>query len=283
MSVVFKSPEAGEAVRALYRRVLDGWPVPHDEARIATRQGETFVLSCGPVDAPPLVLLHGAQSNIASWAGDASLWSRQFRVHAIDMIGEAGFSAEVRPPLDGEDHALWLDDVLDGLGVSRTAFVGVSLGGWLALDYAMRRPARVERLALLCPAGIGAQKNFLAVALPLMLLGPWGMKKVRELVFGPAPKSVPEAARPFVELMGAINRAIRPRVVKIPTLSDAALAALPSPMLVIVGGRDVMIDSAGTRDRLKRAKPQAEVRFLPDARHFIPGQGEAILDFLRRP
>ena len=281
MSVVFKTPEAGETVRALYRRVLDAWPVPHDEARIPTRQGETFVLSCGPKDAPALVLLHGAQSNIAAWAADAALWSNHFRIHAIDMIGEAGFSAEVRPALDDDAHALWLDDVLDGLGVARAAFAGVSLGGWLALDYAMRRPARVERLALLCPAGVGAQKNFLAVALPLMLLGPWGMKKVRELVFGPAPKVVPDGAKPFVELMGAINRGIKPRVVKIPTLSDAALAALP-PTLVIVGGRDVMIDSVQTRDRLARAKPDAEIVFLPEGRHFMPGQGPRILDFLRQ-
>jgi pimeloyl-ACP methyl ester carboxylesterase len=141
----------------------------------------------------------------------------------------------------------------------------------------------VERLALLCPAGVGRQKNFLAVALPLMLLGPWGMAKVRELVFGPAPRTPPEGARPFIELMGAVNRAIKPRVVKIPTLSDAALTALPSPMLVIVGGRDVMIDSAETRDRLARTKPDAEVVFLPDGRHFIPGQTETILAFLRRP
>ncbi len=282
MSLIFRSAEAGDRVRTLYRQVLDAWPIPHDETRIATRQGETFVLSCGPRDAPPLILLHGAQANIAAWAGDAPVWSAHFRVHAVDMIGEAGFSAPSRPPLDSDAHALWLDEVLDGLGVACATFVGVSLGGWLALDYATRRPGRVARLALLCPAGIGRQKNFLAVALPLMLLGPWGMAKVRELVFGPAPKDPPASARPFMALMGAINSAIRPRVVKIPTLPDAALAALPSPVLVIVGGRDVMIDSADTRRRLQRAKPDAEIVFLPDARHFIPGQAETILAFLRR-
>ena len=282
MSVVFKSAAAGETVRALYRQVLDAWPIQRDEARIATRQGETFVLSCGPWDAPAVVLLHGAQANAAAWAGDMPIWAQRFRVHAIDMIGEAGFSAEVRPALAGEAHAQWLDDVLDGLGVARAAFVGVSLGGWLALDYAMRRPARVDRLALLCPAGIGRQKNFLLVAAPLMLLGPWGMKKVREMVFGPAPKTLPESAKPFVALMGAINRAIKPRVVKIPTLSDAALATLP-PTLVVVGGRDVMIDSVQTRERLTRARPDVEVVFLPEGRHFISGQAPRILDFLRRP
>ena len=70
-----------------------------------------------------------------------------------------------------------------GLGLMRAAFVGLSLGSWLALDYASRRPDRVERLALICPAGIGRQKNFLAKAAVFMLLGPWGVRMAREMVF----------------------------------------------------------------------------------------------------
>jgi pimeloyl-ACP methyl ester carboxylesterase len=280
VTTIFKTA-AGEAeVMARYRQVLDGWPVPSEQRRVATRQGETFVVACGPADAPPLVLLHGAQSNAASWMFDAAAWSSRFRVYAIDMIGDAGLSAPARPPLDSDAHALWLDDVLAGLEVTRAAFVGLSLGGWLALDYATRRPGRVERLALICPAGIGRQKNFLLKAAPLMLLGPWGLRKVREMVFGPTPKQLPEAVRPLVELMGLIGREFRPRVVKIPVVSDAALAGLDMPVLAIVGGRDVLIDSAETRDRLQRLAPSAEVVFLPEGRHFLPGQTARVAAFL---
>ncbi len=51
-----------------------------------------------------------------------------------------------------------------GLGVARAPFVGASLGGWLAVDYTVRRPARVERLALLVPGGIGRQKHAAVLA-----------------------------------------------------------------------------------------------------------------------
>jgi pimeloyl-ACP methyl ester carboxylesterase len=79
------------------------------------------------------------------------------------MIGEPGLSAPSRPRLASDAYALWLDDVLHELGVARASLVGVSLGGWLALDYATRRPERVERLALLCPGGVGKQRaSFLA-------------------------------------------------------------------------------------------------------------------------
>jgi pimeloyl-ACP methyl ester carboxylesterase len=281
MSAIYRSEAAGAAVHAAYRAVLDGWPVSHEERRVPTGQGETFVVACGPPGAPALVLLHGAQANAATWMFDSLAWSQRFRLYAIDMIGEAGFSAPSRPDLASDAYARWLDEVLDGLGVARAAIVGVSLGGWLALDYATRRPGRVERLALLCPAGIGRQMNFRLKALPLMLLGPWGRRKMRELVFGPAPApgAIPAIARPLVELMRLIGASVLPRRVKIPRLSDADLAGLPKT-LVIVGGKDVLIDSVDTRRRLDTHAPLVDVRYLPEARHFIPGQSGAILAFL---
>jgi pimeloyl-ACP methyl ester carboxylesterase len=280
MSTIFKTEAGAAEVMARYRQVLDGWPVPSDEKRLPTRQGETFVVACGPPDGPPLILLHGAQSNAASWMFDAAAWSSRFRVYAIDMIGDAGFSAPSRPPLASDAHALWLDDVLAGLGVTRAAFVGLSLGGWLATDYATRRPERVERIALICPAGIGRQKNFLLKAAPLMLLGPWGTRKMREMVFGPAPKQLPDAVLPLIELMGLIGREFRPRVVNIPVIPDADLARLTMPALAIVGGRDALINSAETRDRLTRLVPRAEVVFVPEGRHFLPGQTARVGAFL---
>jgi pimeloyl-ACP methyl ester carboxylesterase len=113
-----------------------------------------------------------------------------------------------------------------------------------------------------------------------MLLGPWGVRRVREMVFGRLQGEPPPAVRPFIALMRAIGRNIRPRIVRIPRLSDAGLAALKAPMLVIVGGRDVLIDSEDTRRRLAKWAPHAEVVFLPEARHLMPGQTSRILEFL---
>jgi len=64
--------------------------------------------------------------------------------------------------------------------------------------------------------------------------------------------------------------------------THAAVRSLP-PLLAIVGGRDVMLDSAETRDRLERFAPRAKVLFLPDAYHVIPGHTDVIHDFLRAP
>lgn len=280
--VVFRSGAAAQAVEQQYRRILEQWPVPKTELHLPTCQGSTFVVACGREDCPPLVLIHGSQANSAAWIPDVALWSSKFRLFAVDLIGEAGLSARVRPDLVGDAHALWLDDVFKGLRLSSAGIVGTSLGGWLALDYASRRPAAVQALALLCPAGIGRQKNFLLKAAPLLLLGSWGKRRMRELVFGPAPKTLPEQIRPVAELMEIIGRAIKPRVVNIPRLTDEQLRRLSMPILAIVGGRDALLDSADTRARLQRTAARAEVCFIEDGYHFLPDQAPRIMDFLER-
>ncbi len=282
MNHIYKTAEGEQAVRERYLQFLQRWPVPNKQLHVPTCEGETFVIAGGPEGAPPLLLLHGGAANSTSWMRDITAWAPHFRVYAIDLIGEPGLSAPSRPPLASEAYALWLDDVMRALSLTSASFVGVSLGGWLALDYATRRPERVESLAVLCPGGVGRQK--VAIVFKTLLLrrfGSWGKKKLREAILGRAPADPPPALRPFIEFIALIHENFRPRMVKLPVFRDEALRKLTMPVLAIVGGKDVLLDSAGTARRLKANVPHAEVRYLPEAGHFIPGQNAVVLEFLR--
>ncbi len=227
------------------------------------------------------MLLHGSMANSATWMGDVTAWAAHFRIYAVDVIGDAGLSAPSRPPLASEAHALWLDDVLQALSLPRTSMVGVSLGGWLALDYARRRPERVESLVAVCPGGVGRQKiGIVFKTIPLRMLGSWGRRKAGELVLGRAPADPSPALQYFMQFMALIHKNFRSRMVKLPIFSDHALQRLTMPVMAIVGGKDVLIDSAETRRRLEQNVPCAEIRYLPEAGHFIPSQRDAILEFL---
>jgi pimeloyl-ACP methyl ester carboxylesterase len=281
MPSIYKTEAGGEAVRARYRQFLAHWPGGETQTRVPTSQGETFVISSGPKDAPAVVLLHGSTANAASWVGDAAVLGRNFRVHAIDMIGEPGFSAPSRPPLVSGVYAPWLGEVLDGLGLQQAALVGISLGGWLALQFATERPERVSALGLLCPGGIGRQKNILIWALPLLMLGPWGRRKVTERILGrPAAGEPPPETKAFGEFMQLIFTHFRPRTEKLPPVTTAALGRLSMPVLAILGAKDVMIDSGGTREALLQAVPHVRVDWLAEDGHMLMGHGGAIDAFL---
>jgi pimeloyl-ACP methyl ester carboxylesterase len=215
------------------------------------------------------------------WMGDVSAWATQFRVFAVDIIGDAGLSAPSRPALDSDAHALWLDDVLQGLSIERTSFVGISFGGWLALDYATRRPERVTKLVVLAPAGVGRQKNVLLWAVPMLMLGPWGRRKVTARILGPAPANPSRAQQAVADFMSLIFKNFRYRTARFPIFSDDALRRLTMPVLAILGGNDALVDSPVIRQRLERSLPKVEIRYLPDTGHAIVNQTAPILDFLR--
>jgi pimeloyl-ACP methyl ester carboxylesterase len=283
MTGIYKTPEGKRLVEEQYRRILTYWPVANRQFHVPTRQGETFVIECGEKSAPPVLLLHGSLANSASWMGDVALWANSFRIFAVDVIGEPGLSASSRPPLHSDAYALWLDDVMSALGLGRASFVGISLGGWLALDYATRRPAHVDRMALLCPGGVGRQKIGILFKVAFFnLCGSWGKRKLREAILGRIIEGdMSPAMRKFGEFLALIHKSTRPRTEKLPVFSDLALKGLMMPVLAIVGAKDVLLDSADTRRRINSLLENGEVRYIEDAGHFIPGQGSTIQEFLR--
>src|ERR1700733_15055591 len=237
MKSVYKSAEGERAVRERYLGILKHWPVPNRQLRVPTREGETFIVECGDQNAPPLVLLHGASGNAAMWIADVAAWSQQFRVYAVDVIGDAGLSAPSRPPLESDAHALWLDDVMQGLSLQGASFIGVSNGGWLAMEYAVRRPERVESLVVLCPGGVVRARNLLIKALPLLLFGSWCARKVKEMVLGRTRADAPESHRHFAEFIALIFQHLRPRTKRHPIFTDDQLRRMTMPLLVILGGQ----------------------------------------------
>jgi hypothetical protein len=76
-----------------------------------------------------------------------------------------------------------------------------------------------------------------------------------------------------------VYQQFRPRLDRLPIFSTHALAAIDVLMLIIMGGRDAMLDSNETKQRL--AEAGKTVRLLPGAGHLLPDQTQPILPLLR--
>jgi pimeloyl-[acyl-carrier protein] methyl ester esterase len=96
---------------------------------------------------PPLVLLHGWGMHSGIWGPIRAQLARNHRVHAVDLPGH-GHSAPVAPcTLDTIVAAV--DEALAN-EAGPLAVLGWSLGGVVAMRWALTRPERVNRLALVC-------------------------------------------------------------------------------------------------------------------------------------
>lgn len=103
----------------------------------------------GPRDAPVLVLSGSLGSTVDMWAPQVAPLRERFRLIRIDHRGHGGSPVPPGPyrvaDLAGDVLAL-----LDGLGLERVAWCGLSLGGVVGQYLASEAPERISRLTLCC-------------------------------------------------------------------------------------------------------------------------------------
>ncbi|NOY27954.1 MAG: alpha/beta hydrolase [Oligoflexia bacterium] len=103
-------------------------------------------------DATPLVFVHGLSSSMGFWEYQLNHLAAERRVLALDLPGYGASSrpdAPYTPPWYSEVLTAWLDQ----LGLDRVVIVGHSMGGQVALTFALRHEDRVAGLVLAAPAG----------------------------------------------------------------------------------------------------------------------------------
>jgi pimeloyl-ACP methyl ester carboxylesterase len=273
---LYKSP-AGEAeVMALYDKVLSVWPAPHDDSRLKTRFGETFIIASGPGQSLPLILLHGACSNAVSWIGEAGTYSQHFRTYAIDIPGDPGRSAANRLSWKTPAYAEWLKDVFDALDIRQAALLGLSQGGWNAIRFASLYPDRVTKLALLSPAGVIADRtSFLIRAMLYSLSGKRGSAALNRYVLGT--DSLDSNALVF---MNAIMTHFRPRIEPLNKFSDSDLRNLTMPVLLLGGAHDNIRDVYKISERMRKILPDLKTEIFPDRGHVLVNTAGQIIPFL---
>jgi pimeloyl-ACP methyl ester carboxylesterase len=106
----------------------------------------------------PVVMLHGSGpgvSAMANWQHNIGTLSQRFRVLAPDIVG---FGATQRPDDVVYSLRTWTDQIwafLDAHGIEKTAIVGNSLGGRIALQMATDCPDRITKMVLMGAPGVG--------------------------------------------------------------------------------------------------------------------------------
>lgn len=274
---VYKSADGRRIVEAAYRAYLDSeLAAGLTQRRIDTVEGSTFVLEKAAPGKPPLVLLHGSVSNSASWLGVIPIFACDFSVYCVDIPGEPGLSEPSRFPLASSSPEAWLKETLDALGLHRVAFLGMSLGGWYALNFAVKNPERVSALSLVSVGGIGAQRiGFLFKALFFLLLGKRGQALLNRAIYLKA-----EVPAEILEYQALVSKHFIPLSESLPIFTDAELARLDMPVQYFAGDRDALLDAEGAVERFRRILPDAQAVLLEDTGHVIVDRFEVARDFL---
>jgi len=269
-----------------YAAAAARWPAGTTATDVPTSWGTTHLLTAGPPDGPPVVLLHGGGATATSWADLAARLAGRSRLLAPDQPGDPGLSTPARLPRSTADLVSWLSELRAACGIERWHVVGHSAGAHLGLVSALADAGAVRSLTLLDPTAVvaGFRPGYLVRAVP-MLVRPTPSRVRSFLDWETSGRRLPAAwvdayVRGATEVERApLVRTRRPR--------RAELSGLAVPLLVVVADGSRAHDP----DRVARRAaelPGASVVRLPGATHHTlplldaPAVADVLRDLLAR-
>ncbi len=247
----------------------------------------------GDPSRPPLVLVHGYGDSFTSWDGWAAALAGEYRVLSIDLPGHGLTRAPPGYRLSADACVGVVDAFAVALALPRFAIAGNSMGGAVAWRYALARPERLAALILVDAAGwpLPPPKDLpLAFRILRYRAGRWLLARIdnRPLIDEGLKRDVydPAVITPaFVDRWAELQRAPGHREILMSadlgafaSASDAALAAIRVPTLVLHGEADPLVPVASGR-RFAAAIPGAKLRVYPQVGHLpqieIPARSAA--------
>lgn len=251
-----------------YEQILAHWPVAFTTKTVPTSFGETYVIISGDATAKPLVLLHGGGGNSTMWRSNIEKLSQHFCVYTLDIIGEPGKSAGARPKYMSQDHSLWLKETLTALQLDSPAICGLSLGGFIAQQFALNYPERLNTLILLAPPTLLPMRlSFIFKAMLASIVPTDGFIKYFFKATSVRARTLPDER--IWQNITTLWRAYRPNNQKMPVISSHMLKALPDKTLLLLGEDEILFDSQEARAKVQGANPNIQVVILKQAGHTL--------------
>lgn len=246
---------------------------------------------------PVVVFLHGSGNGASGYSNFKhnypALVEAGYRVIVPDMIG-FGYSDkpdDVEYPLDFFIECM--KQLLDVVGIDRYTLVGNSLGGAVALGFALAHPDHVERLVLMAPGGLNDLPDYLAMPGMAMMFGLFNsgepvtearMKEFFRKAFVVDPDCVTdELVRERFEIMKLQNPQVI-KTMKVPNMTDR-LGEIGCPALTLWGLNENMMPDSGIM-KLAKGLKNGRMVLVPNCGHWVMMEhrelfNRMVLEFLR--
>jgi pimeloyl-ACP methyl ester carboxylesterase len=263
---------------AAYDCVLSHWPVPYEELDLSTQFGSTHLIVSGPPSGKSVLLLHGQDSCAISWIYNVAELSRAFRVYAVDTVGDIGKSKPTHLPSSRTDYAAWMLSVFDQLHIKKADLIGLSYGGFLATNFALTNPERVNRVVLLSPGipNFGPPTlQWANYGMPMMFLP--SRFTIKRFINGISMKGYSQEDPVHEQMIiGVIN--MRRVSFMRPVFGEDEFKRMTMPVLLLIGDHEIMYDPQKALDRATQLIPGLRAELIPNANHMLNGDQAEFLN-----
>jgi pimeloyl-ACP methyl ester carboxylesterase len=140
-----------------------------EEKRVRVGEVNTSYLKCG--EGPPVIMIHGGGGCAEeSWSENIEYLAQEHAVYAPDLIG---FGNTDEPEIEYSFEILYdfFTQFIESMNIGKASLIGHSLGGAVALRYALEYPEKVDKLMLIDSAGFSDDLGFIGkLAAPVLKL-----------------------------------------------------------------------------------------------------------------
>lgn len=194
-------------------------------------------------DDPPLVLLHGVGDSAVDWSWVIPTLGTKHRVIAPDFPG-SGDSAKPKREYSLEFLTQFLGDFLNALQIQRAVLLGNSLGGLIALRFALSNPQQVAALVLVGTMAFSQLFKLVLSNLTLPIFGEFAIAWSKTPL-GAKQRAWSRAALLFAHpsKVSAAWLAQQERMALLPSFLEANLSILRSLQLYLLGQPQVVLES----------------------------------------
>jgi pimeloyl-ACP methyl ester carboxylesterase len=270
----FRSAEAKDRFAEAYDAAIREMPTPDKTLDVRTSFGvvRAYYFAGANTDMAPLVLLPGRAAASPMWADNLCSLLKVRSVYTLDLLGEPGMSIQERPIRSDAGQAWWLDEALAGLPHAKVHLLGVSIGGWTAMNLAVHRPDRVASVSVLDPVYVFGDLSLEAILRSIPASVHWFPRSWRDSFASWTAGGAPVEDVPVAHM---IEAGMQSYALKLPAphrIPAERLAKLDLPVLVIMAGDSVMHDAWAGAEAAKNLLADDRVKVYPDASHAINGE-----------
>ncbi|WFE44631.1 alpha/beta hydrolase [Verrucosispora sp. WMMD1129] len=220
----------------------------------------------------PLLLLPGRASGTPVWADNVPLLLPIGDVYTVDLLGEPGMSVQNRPIDSDEAQAEWLHQTLQALPPDEFHLVGLSIGGWTAVNLALHRPDHIASMTVIDAVYVFADMPFGTIVRSIPAALPWLPRSWRDSFNSYTAGGAPVEDEPVADMIEAGMQHYKLRLPPPTRISEERLRRLDLPVLAIIAGESVMHDPQQAVETARRTLPRGTVRLYPGASHAVNGE-----------
>lgn len=239
-------------------------------------------------EGAPIIFTHGASWNHYQWNNQVEHFKRYFKVSTWDVRGH-GHSTLPKGPVDPEEFSADLIALMDHLSLKDAVLCGLSMGGHISLQTAIRYPERIKGLILIgtpCSSTLSFyEKIFIPINrlftkwMPLQIIAKIQAKKLSKI----NPTNYKYISEAFLMMSHDNWQRVWTAVTHMESKNE--LHKVKCPTLLLIGDHDNMTNQQ--QPFMHRHIEGSELKIIPNAQHGTnldnpKAVNQEIMEFIKR-